>query len=370
MIINKTNKTKRGALILALAVLISALSTNSFAQSDTYNWKLAYTWPDDFPMFTVSIKKMAEYAETLSNGRLKIEFVGATTHGKPLGIFDMVQNNEYQMGQSVGFYWQSKDINTSLLTSLPFGMIAGERYSWYYHGGGKELTERVYKKHGLKSYPAGNIGMQMGGWYKKEIKTLEDLKGLKIRIPGLGGTIMENIGVVKSNMQASKLLEALETGELDAVEWANPAVDLNMNFHQQAKFYYTGWQEPGVEFQFLVNEKAYNKLPRDLQEILETSMKLAGYESFTNYQHGNLTRFNELLTNHPDIKIRAFPRSIIKVLAEETRKALEEIIANGDDLTKEIINSQLRYVEIARKWTRFGDQAYLSNTFPLEPFEN
>ncbi len=354
-------------LVLLLTMLFSAPYAN--AQSKVYNWKLAYTWPTDFPLFTVSIKNMAKHAKELSNGRLNIIHESSTVHKKPLGIFDMVQSNEYQMGQSVGFYWQKKDVNTAILASVPFGMIAQERYGWFYHGGGKELTEKVYKKYGLKIFPSGNVGMQMGGWYKKEINSLEDLKGLKIRIPGLGGTIMQKIGVEPTNMQAGQLYKALESGELDAVEWANPGIDLNMKFYEHAKYYYTGWQEPAVELQFLVNEKAYNDLPKDLQKVLTTSMKLAAFEGFINYHHGNITKFKQLLTDHPDIKIRAFPTKVIRALAKETRKALEEIIKSGDPLTKEILNSQLNYLKDARQWTRFGDQAYLSNTVPLLPFK-
>lgn len=352
-----------------LLLLIVMVVPSAHAQSKVYNWKLAYTWPDDFPLFTVSVKKLAKHAKTLSNGRLNISFEGSTTHKKPLGIFDMVQSNEYQMGQSAGFYWQKRDVNTALLGSLPFGMIASERYSWFYNGGGNELTQKVYNKHGMKMYPAGNIGMQMSGWYKKEIKTLDDLKGLKMRVPGIGGTVMQAIGVVPYNLQASKLYKALESGELDAVNWANPGIDFRMKLFEQAKYYYTGWDEPAVELQFLINEEAYNSLPKDLQNVLDVSMKLAAFESYVNYNHGNITQFKEMLETHPEIKVRAFPAKIISALAKETRKVLQNIIdTSGDPLSKEIINSQIKYQEQARQWTRFGDQAYLNNTFPLRPF--
>ncbi len=353
--------------ILALSITFSSPMVN--AQSKIYNWRLAYTWPDEFPLFTTSIKNVAKHARTLSNGRLNIQYEGSTTHKKPLGIFDMVQNNEYQMGQSAGFYWQNKDINTGILSQLPFGMIAQERYAWFYHGGGNELTQKVYSKHGLMSYPAGNIGMQMGGWFKKEIKTLDDLKGLKMRIPGLGGTVMKGVGVEPYNLQAGKLYDALKTGELDAVDWANPGIDLSMKLFDHAKYYYTGWQEPGVELQFLINQKAYNALPKDLQNVLQVAMKLAAFELYTDYHHGNITQFKELLETHPDIKIRAFPTPIIRALAKEMEKTLADLIQSNGPLTKEIINSQLHYQKAARQWTRFGDQAYLNNTFPIEPFK-
>lgn len=371
MISKSHTKKYTNRLIQSLFILFLAGMTISSAQaqSKVYNWKLGYTWPDNFPLFTVSVKSVAKYAKELSNGRLNISVEGSTSHKKPLGIFDMVKDGEYEMGQSAGFYWQKKDVNTALLGSLPFGMIAQERYAWFYNGGGNELTQRVYNKHGMKMYPAGNTGMQMSGWYKKEIKTIEDLQGLKMRVPGIGGTVMAAVGVEPFSLQASKLYGALETGELDAVNWAGPGIDLRMKFFEQAKYYYTGWDEPAVELQFLVNEKAYNSLPKDLQIVLDASMKLAAFESFVGFQHGNTTQFKKMLEEHPEIQVRAFPASIIRQFAKETRNELQKILDSSDDpLSKEIINSQIKYQNQARQWTRFGDQAYLNNTYPLLPF--
>ncbi|MGH1541949.1 MAG: TRAP transporter substrate-binding protein [Arenicella sp.] len=344
-----------------LASLLIGFGTPVFAAGKSYQWRLAYTWPDDFPLFTVSIKNMVNYAKTLSGGRLNITIEGGTTHKKPFGIFDMVKSNDYQMGQSAGFYWIDKDVNTALLCTIPFGMVAQERYAWFYHGGGNELTQKVYSTHGLMSFPSGNIGMQMGGWFKKEINTVEDLKGLKMRIPGLGGTVMKALGVDAINLPASELADALKSGELDAVDWANPAIDLGMNLYQDAKYYYTGWQEPAVELQFLVNQEAYQSLPEDLQGILNISMKLAAFEAFTNYHHHNIIKLQELRSKHKDIKIRSFPTSVTRALSRETDKQLQVLANSGNELTREIVESLRNYQEKARLWSRIGDQAYLNN---------
>jgi TRAP-type mannitol/chloroaromatic compound transport system substrate-binding protein len=177
---------------------------------------------------------------------------------------------------------------------------------------------------------------------------------------------MQTLGVKPTNLQAAKLYDALKTGELDAVDWANPGIDLSMKLFDHAKYYYTGWQEPAVELQFLVNKDAFDKLPKDLQIILNVSMKLAAFELFTGYHHGNITKFKEMRKTHPEIKIRAFPTPVLRALAKETKKELQKIANSGDPLTKEVIESLLSYQQDARQWTRFGDQAYLNNVISID----
>ena len=172
----------------------------------------------------------------------------------------------------------------------------------------------------------------------------------------------------KNNINNLCSVAVFEDAEL--IITPNPGIDLNLQLYREAKYYYTGWQEPAVELQFLVNQEAFDKLPRDLQAILEVSIKLAGFESFINYQHGNIAEFKRLLEEHPDVNVRAFPRSIMRAFSQETRKKLQLIANSSDnDLTRRIINSQLKYQKDARNWTRFGDQAYLNNTAPIEPLE-
>lgn len=353
------------SFIFFLTLFFASVQTSA-AAGKVYNWRLAYTWPDNFPLFTNPVKSVAKYAKELSNGRLNITFEGATTHKKPLGIFDMVQSKEFEMGHSAGFYWQNKDVNTAILTTIPFGMIAQERYSWFYEGGGKELTQKVYQKYGLQVFPAGNVGMQMGGWFKKKISSLEDLKGLKMRIPGLGGDVMKAVGVIPTDIPSSKLYDALKSGSLEAVEWANPGIDLSMKLHDQAKFYYTGWQEPSAELQFLVNQEAYESLPKELQSVLEASMKLAAFEASISFNHANVIQYKELLSKHPDVQVTAFPSKITRSLANETRSKLKQLMLSEDPLTKQIISSQLNYMKDARQWTRLGVQAYLNNSISID----
>lgn len=349
--------------IIPLFIFVfSAVMFQTTATAQTVKWRIAETWPKDFPIFGDAVKKMAKTAFDLSGGRLVITSDTKEIHKKPLGIFDLVKDGEYEMGHSASYYWKSKDINTLFFTTLPLGMIASEQYAWFYYGGGLELMQKAYSKHGLLSFPGGNTGNQMGGWFRKEIKTLDDLKGLKMRVPGLAGDVIKTLGVETVNLPAGELYAALESGKIDALEWVGPSLDLRMGFHKIAPYYYTGWHEPATELQFLVSQKAFDKLPKDLQAVLVAAMRLAAYDMYFHSYHVSIKNLKRMRAEYPNIKIRSFPSAIIRELRKETDRQLLELADNGDALTKEILESINKYKEDGRWWTRISDQAYLNNS--------
>jgi len=359
-------KTKKN--LFSVILLVYLVSHSALALGKVYEWRIASTWPSNFPLFSEAAISMAEHVKQLSNGRLIITLEGREKHKRPFGIFDMVQSGDYAMGHSVGFYWIDKDVNTAILCNIPFGMVAQERYPWFYHGGGDELTQRVYNQYGMMSFPAGNIGMQMGGWFKKEIKTVQDFRGLRIRMPGLGGTILKGMLADAINISATDLYPALQSGKLDAVEWTNPSLDLDMRFHEVAKYYYTGWQEPSVELQFLINKEKYDSLPEDLRYILKLAIRVASFEATTSIQHANINSLKKLQARHPDIKIRSFPPQVIRSLRRAAQNQMDFFYLTGTQLTKDIIKSLETYQSKARVWSRIGNQAYLNSAgFGLEP---
>ncbi len=339
-----------------------AIGSMSPAVAQTVKWRIAETWPKDFPLFGGAVKKMIKNADELSNGRLQIVSETKEQHKRPLGIFDMVKEGEYQMGHSASYYWKGKDINTLFFTTLPLGMIAPEQYAWFYYGGGLELMQKAYAKYGVLSYPGGNTGNQMGGWFRKEIKSLEDLKGLKMRIPGLAGDVIKTLGVEPVNIPPGELYSALESGTIDALEWVGPSLDLGMGFHKIAPFYYTGWHEPATELQFMVNKEAYDKLPKDLQKVLDASIRLAAYDAYIEIYHASINNLKRMRAEYPDIKIRSFPSEVVRALSRETAKQIQAMADEGEPLTKDIIQSLTSYKEKARVWTRISDQAYLNNS--------
>ncbi|VVM26324.1 TRAP transporter solute receptor, unknown substrate 6 [uncultured Gammaproteobacteria bacterium] len=224
--------------------------TTTAQDHKTYTLKLAETWPSNFPIFGDATKKFKQLAEAMSNGRLKIRIDSKNKHKSALGIFDFVKSGQYDLGHSGSYYWKGKDINTLFFTSMPFDMTATEQHAWFEYGGGQELMDKVYAKHGIKSIIGGNTGNQMGGWFKKEINTIEDLKGLKMRIPGFAGEIMAAVGAKPTNIPAGELYTALDRGTIDALEWVGPSLDLRMGFHKVAPIITQAGMSQAVSYNF------------------------------------------------------------------------------------------------------------------------
>ena len=347
-------------LIVATLALAATLATSSALAEETYSLRLAETWGPNSPILGETSKHMAEMAETMSGGRLKIRIDSSNKHKAPFGIFDMVRNGQYDMGHTASYYYKGSIPNAMYFTTVPFGMIAPEQYAWFYHGGGMELAQKVYQPFGLLSFPGGNTGNQMGGWFRDEITSLDDLKGIKMRTPGFAGEVMAELGVAVTNIPPGELYSALERGTIDAVEWVGPALDLQMGFHQIAKYYYSGWQEPGAEIQFLINEKTWNKLPEDLQEILRVSMRTAAYDMYIQSTHESGVAWSRMQQDYPDVTHKIFPPEVISALRDVTERLLQEA-SDADPLAKEIITSQQEYLKQVRQWTNISDKAYLNS---------
>ena len=344
--------------ILAITVAALLLTGNVNAAEKKYKLRLAETWPSNFPIFEESVLRMAAMANKMSNGRIEITVDSKNKHKAPLGIFDMVKSGQYDMGHSASYYWKGKVPNTLFFSTMPFGMIADEQYAWWYYGGGKELADKVYAPHNLLTFPGGNTGNQMGGWFQKEINSIEDLKGLKMRIPGFAGEVLAAVGAKPTNIPAGELYTALERGTIDALEWVGPSLDLRMGFHKIAPYYYTGWHEPGTELQFLFNKKKWDSLPTDIQEIIRVAMQAAAHETTAQSYHASAVNWATMKTEYPNIKVKSFPTEVLKAMKAANDKLLEER-AKNDPLAKEIIDSQAEYLKKSRAWTLISDQAYI-----------
>ncbi|RXJ98118.1 ABC transporter substrate-binding protein [Arcobacter sp. CECT 8986] len=351
---------KKTTKLLVATALVAGLSTATFAKDRVYKWKLATTWGSTLSPFIDAPKNMAKLVEEMSDGRLQIRVDAANKHKAPLGILDMVKAGQYEMGHSASYYWKGKDINLLPFTTMPFGMTAPEQYAWFYYGGGMELMQKAYKKHKVLSFPGGNSGNQMGGWFRKEINSVEDLKGLKMRIPGFAGEVLAKLGVTVTNIAPGELYTSLERGTIDALEWVSPSMDVKMGFHKIAPYYYTGWHEPATELQFLVNQRKFDRLPKDLQKILVTAMRVSAYDMYVENYHMNSEAWANIEKDFPNVKIKTFPKSVINAM----KKANDELLvekANQSPLLKEVLKSQAEYLKKVREWTKMADYKYLED---------
>ena len=366
--VNRFMKPLSGFLVLVAFVGLTACGEQQQAQQaeapkaekEKIVWKLAQTWGTGFPIFGDAVNLMAEMVKEMSNGEMEIRVDSSNKHKAAFGILDMVKEGQYEMGHSASYYWKGKDANTMFFTTMPFGMIAPEQYAWFYYGGGMELMQKVYDQHGVYAVPGGNTGNQMGGWFRKEINTLDDFKGLKMRIPGFAGEVLSKLGLVVTNIAPGELYTALDRGTIDALEWVGPSLDLNMGFQKIAPYYYTGWHEPATELQFMVNKAKFDALPPHLQKILTVAMQYAAYDMYARSYHDSAVNWASIEKEYPDVKIRTFSPKIIAAMKQANDELLAEMAAN-DATFKEILESQREYMKKARKWTVISDYAYLKD---------
>lgn len=339
-----------------LSIFISSLNAND----KVYKLSMATTWGETATPLIDAANNMAKLANEMSDGRLEIKVDSANKHKSPLGVLDMVKGGQYDMGHTASYYWKGKDINTLPFTSMPFGLTSPEQYAWFYYGGGMELMKKVYDKHGVLSFPGGSTGVQMGGWFKKEIKTLDDLKGIKMRIPGFAGEIMAKLGVQVTNIAPGELFTSLEMGNLDALEWVGPSMDISMGFHKIAPYYYTGWHEPASEMQFIINSKKFDKLPADLQKILVVAIRVSAYDMYIQNYDMNANAWQKMKEEYPNIQVKTFSKDIMDAM-KKANQDLRAQMSNESLLLKEILDSQDSYMKKAREWTKMSDYLYLKD---------
>lgn len=373
MYLVQVGKLNALVLFLLIAVLSAGCNGSGFQAADSevstpepapaptvYKLSLAQSWTEGAPIFADTTANLAQMVNELSDGQLVIEVVSADQHRQPFGIFDMVKSGDYDMGHSASYYWKGIDPNTLFFTTLPFGMLAHEQYAWFYRGGGLELMQKVYGKHRMLSFPGGNTGNQMGGWFRKEIKRLEDLQGIKMRVPGFAGEVLQELGVEPVNLAPGELYNAMKEGQIDALEWVGPSLDLGMKFHEISRYYYTGWHEPATELQFLINQKSWERLPEHLQQVLKIAMRTAAFDMYVQSTYESAQNWSTIQVEYPGVKIRTFPPEVLEAMYEVTDNLLKTR-ASQDPLAKEVLNSQSRFLWKVRRWTRISDQAYLNS---------
>lgn len=344
-----------------VAAVLAAAAFTSNALAADITLKLAHVWPKDFPYFATSVSEYADLVSELSDGKIEIKVDSKNKHkANAGGVFDFVKSGQYDIGQSASYYYGGKDPDTLFFTTMPFGMTSTEQTAWFYEGGGLDLANKVYAKHGMEVMPAANTGQQMGGWFRKEINSVDDLKGLKMRIPGYGGKVIAGLGAVPTNLPAGELYQALERGTIDALEWVGPSLDLRMGFHKVAPYYYTGWHEPSTELMYFFNKKKMDSLPKWAQSILRNAAKLTAYSASSEMFDASATNWASITTEYPNVKVKSFPTEVIDALKASNDKLIAEAAAKGG-LAKEIIDSQAAYLKKARAWTSIGDKAYLNS---------
>ncbi len=321
-------------------------------------WKMVTTWPKNFPGLGTSANNLAKLITEMSDGRIKVKVYGAGELVPAFEIFDAVSRGTAELGHGAAYYWKGKSEAAQFFSAVPFGLTAQEMNGWLYHGGGMALWQELYRKFGLVPTAAGNTGVQMGGWFNKEIKSLQDLKGLKMRIPGLGGEILKRAGGTPVNLPGGELFTALQSGTIDATEWVGPYNDLAFGFYKVAKYYYyPGWHEPGTTLEAIINKKAFENLPKDLQSIVLNACKVVNQDMLADYTARNNAALEALINKHK-VDLRAFPDDVLKKLQELSVEVVREIAAR-DPFSKKVYESFKQFRDQAVAWHEISEQAYL-----------
>lgn len=326
---------------------------------DTIKWDMVTTWPKDFPGLGTGANTLARMINEMSGGRMQVTVYGAKEIVPAFEVFDAVSNGTAQIGHGAAYYWKGKNEAFQFFSTVPFGMNTQEMNGWLFHGGGLELWKEAYAPFNLIPAPAGNTTVQMAGWFNREINSIADLKGLKMRIPGLGGEAFSRAGGTPVNMPGGELFTALQTGVLDATEWVGPYNDLAFGFHKVAKYYYyPGWHEPGTTLEAIINKKAYSELPEDLQKIVLAACRIANQDMVDEYTANNNAALFELVNTHK-VELRRLPDDVLARLRELSDEVVQEI-ANKSELGKNVFDSYQKFRQQAHDWHNISERAYLN----------
>ncbi len=324
-----------------------------------FEWKLVTTWPKNFPGLGRAPENFADMVNAMSNGRLRVRVYGGGEIVPALGVFDAVSQGVADAGHGAAYYWKGKVPSSVFFTAVPFGLNAQEMYGWLHYGGGLALYEEAYAPFNLVPLAGGSTGVQMGGWFNKEINSIDDLKGLKMRIPGMAGEVFTAAGGTSVTLPGSELYTSLQTGVIDALEWVGPYNDRILGFHEVAEYYYyPGWHEPGSILEFIINKDSMAELPADLQAIVRHAARAASQDMLDEYTARNNEALRELVEEH-GVQLRRFPDDVLKALWLGTRQALDELVAK-DPMSAKVYASYSAFYKGVRNYHHISEQAYIN----------
>lgn len=319
------------------------------ASKKRFRWRLVMVIPKTLPVWGTSVQRFAEQIEVMSEGQLRIKVYGAGEMVPALETFSAVSKGQVQMGHSAAYYWQGKLPAAPFFTSVPFGMNANGMRAWLKDGGGQKLWDDLYRPHGVFSLPAGNTGLQMGGWFRKPIQSLKDFKGLKMRIPGLGGKIVAAVGGQPLLIAGGEIFTNLSTGVLDATEWVGPYHDNLMGFHKVAKYYYhPGWHEPGPVLELMINQKAWDSLPPHLQQMVRAAAAQLDRDMYAEWLAKDSLYLDNMKASGK-INISPYPQDVIDGL-KKVAVQVKSDVAKTSTLAKAIYAS---YTSFQEKFNQF-----------------
>jgi TRAP-type mannitol/chloroaromatic compound transport system substrate-binding protein len=317
------------------------------------------TWPKDLPGLGMAANRVAERIEALSGGQMEVSVYAAGELVPAFEAFDAVASGNVDMYHGADYYWQSKSKAFNFFTSVPMGMTSTEIMGWIDFGGGQALWEELSGQYGVIAFQATNTGHQMGGWFKKEINSLDDFRGLKMRIPGLGGDVVRALGGAAEALPGNEVFQALQTGRIDATEWVGPWNDYFLGFHREADYYYgPGFHEPGSVLALGLNRSKWNSLTPTEQQIIRSAAREVNHLSVGEFQYQNGIYLDKLVREE-GVQLRQFPNDVVSRVVEISADIRADA-GSGGDLERRIYESFEDALRKSRSWASISDGPYLS----------
>jgi TRAP-type mannitol/chloroaromatic compound transport system substrate-binding protein len=352
-------------VLLSSLALLSCGADNSptdvvVKEPQQFKWKMVTSWPKNFPGLGRAPETFAKYVARMSGGRLTVKVYGAGELVPGFEVFDAVSQGTVQMGHTASYYWKGKSPAAQIFTTIPFGMNATEMNAWLHYGGGLELWRELYKPFGLIPFAGGNTGVQFAGWFKKAINSVEDIQGLKMRIPGLGAEVLKKLGGIPVALTGGELFTSLQSGAIDATEWVGPYNDMAFGLYKAADFYYySGWHEPGPILEFMVNEQAFAALPEDLQAIVEIATRAVNQDMLDEYTARNNEAMQALKNKH-NVDMRPLPKDVMTALKTAATEVMQEQSA-ADATFKKIYTSYSDFQHKVMEYHQLSEAEYYRN---------
>lgn len=341
-----------------LGAALAPLAAPALAQ-ERRDWRMVTAWPANFPGLGTGAKLLARMIESASEGRIRITVYGAGEIVPAYEAIGAVASGSVEMGHGSPYYWKGKLEALQYLSAMPFGLTAQEQNAWLAYGGGQELADALYAELGCKFFAAGNTGVQMGGWFNREINTVDDLKGLKMRIPGLGGEVIRAAGGTPDDIPVGEIPAALQSGRLDASEFVGPYNDLAIGLYKSAKYYYyPGWHEPATVTDCFVNLDAWSKLPDDLKAIVAAAAAAVNAIVLSEFEARNNESLKVLVETH-GVVLKRFSDEVLGELGRLSGEVLRDLTSR-DDRSRKVFESLTKFRSEAMAWSKVADEAYLA----------
>jgi TRAP-type mannitol/chloroaromatic compound transport system substrate-binding protein len=337
--------------------MLSGLAAPALAADlPVIRWRLASSFPKSLDTIYGAAERLAERLNHITGGKFQIRVFAGGEIVPGLQVLDAVEQGTVECGHTASYYYVGKNMAFAFDTCLPFGLNAREQNAWMYAGGGLSLMREFFKSHNIISFPGGNTGAQMGGWFRHEIKSLADMKGLKMRIPGIGGQILARLGVVPQTLAGGDIYPALERGAIDATEWVGPYDDEKLGFHKVAKnYYYPGWWEGGPQLTFYVNLKKWQALPEAYQVAFETAAAEANITMLAEYDARNPLALMRLVKQ--GVKLHPFPQDVMVAARKAAFEMYEAEAAKNPDF-KRIYTEWKKFRDGSQQWMKLAEASY------------